>query len=123
MNELLAVMGALSDRNRVRAVVACMGRELCVCQIIELLGLAPSTVSKHLWILRQAGLLESRKDGRWIYYRIPAKLKRPAKNALQLLEAATADDAEIAKDCKRLKGILKCDQEKLCLKQRTEAEG
>jgi AhpD family alkylhydroperoxidase len=47
--------------------------ELCVCQMIELLGLAPSTVSKHISILRPAELLESRKDGRWIYYRLPVQ--------------------------------------------------
>jgi ArsR family transcriptional regulator, arsenate/arsenite/antimonite-responsive transcriptional repressor len=43
---------------------------LCLSQIIELLGLAPSTVSKHMAILHQAGLAETRKDGRWIYYRL-----------------------------------------------------
>jgi len=60
---------ALADENRVRALLALRKGELCVCQITELFGLAPSTVSKHLSILYQAGLVESRKDGRWIYYR------------------------------------------------------
>ena len=46
------------------------GRELCVCQIVELLGLAPSTVSKHLAILKQARLVDSRKEGRWMFYRL-----------------------------------------------------
>jgi ArsR family transcriptional regulator len=45
--------------------------ELCVCQLIKLLKLAPSTVSKHMSILKQAGLVESRKDSRWVYYRLP----------------------------------------------------
>jgi DNA-binding transcriptional ArsR family regulator len=58
---------------------ACINRfivdfgELCVCQIIELLGLVPSTVSKHMSILKQAGLVENRKEARWMYYRLPKK--------------------------------------------------
>jgi len=50
------------------------GGELCACQIIEMLGLAPSTVSKHMSILRQAGLVETRKEGRWIYYRLAEEI-------------------------------------------------
>ena len=69
MRDLMAVIKALADENRVRVLLAVQGRELCVCQIVELLGLAPSTVSKHLSILHQARLLESRKDGRWMFYR------------------------------------------------------
>ena len=111
-------MGALSDRNRVRAMVACLLGELCVCQLTELLALAPSTVSKHLWILRQAGLLESRKDGRWVYYRIPSDLQPAARDALRLLRTAAEGDREIADDRKRLKAILKCDREELCARQR-----
>jgi len=59
---------ALADPNRVRALMALRGGERCVCEIIELLNLAPSTVSKHMSILKQAGLVSSRKDSRWVYY-------------------------------------------------------
>ena len=68
MRSFMDITRALSDKNRVRALMALRGRELCVCQIIELLSLAPSTVSKHMQVLRQARLVECRKDGRWIYY-------------------------------------------------------
>jgi len=47
---------ALGDETRIRAVLALRDNELCVCQIVELLELAPSTVSKHLQILKEAGL-------------------------------------------------------------------
>ena len=67
MRELLAITKALADESRVRALVALTRGELCVCQIAELLQLAPSTVSKHLSILRQGGLVEFEKRGRWIY--------------------------------------------------------
>ena len=54
-------------------LLALRGGELCVCQITELFGLAASTISKHLSILYQAGLVDSRKEGRWIFYALPAQ--------------------------------------------------
>src|SRR5215475_4688999 len=70
MRDVVTIAKALSDENRVRIVVMLDGRELCVCQVIEFLALAPSTVSKHLAILKQARLIDGRKDGRWMYYRL-----------------------------------------------------
>ena len=67
MFDFMSVIKAIADTNRVRILCVLQGRELCVCQIIEMLGLAPSTVSKHLSILRQARLLEDRKEGRCWY--------------------------------------------------------
>ena len=73
MREFMNITKALADENRVRTLLALRKGELCVCQITELFGLAPSTVSKHLSILFQAGLVESRKEGRWIYYQLPGR--------------------------------------------------
>lgn len=69
LSELARLFQALSDANRLRILDMVRGDELCVCQIVSVLKLAPSTVSKHLAILEDAGLLESRKEGRWIHYR------------------------------------------------------
>ena len=71
MREFMAVTKALADPNRVRILLALRRGELCVCQITELFGLAPSTVSKHLSILHHAGMIQSRKSERWVYYRLP----------------------------------------------------
>ena len=70
MRELMAVVKALADENRVRIVLALQPGELCVCQIVELLRLAPSTVSKHMSILEAARLVDRRKQGRWMFYRL-----------------------------------------------------
>lgn len=70
MRSVLAITKALNDESRLRALMAVSQGELCLCQLIELLGLAPSTVSKHLTILQDAGLVERRKDGRWAFYRL-----------------------------------------------------
>ena len=61
MFEFLNITKALAEENRVRILMALEVEELCVCQITELLELAPSTVSKHMSVLRQARLVEGRK--------------------------------------------------------------
>ncbi|MFA9478730.1 ArsR/SmtB family transcription factor [Phycisphaerales bacterium AB-hyl4] len=70
MQQYVAITKALADEGRGRAIMALADGELCLCQIVEVLGLSPSTVSKHMSILHQAGLVERRKDGRWHYYRL-----------------------------------------------------
>ncbi len=118
MRQFMAMAKALSDENRVRVLLAIRGRELCVCQIIELLGLAPSTVSKHMSILRQARLVEGRKEGRWMYYRL-ADEDSPAEatEAIEWAFHSLSRDPEIRRDAQRLKAIVKMDPEELCRKQ------
>jgi DNA-binding transcriptional ArsR family regulator len=92
--------------------------ELCVCQVIELLELAPSTVSKHMSVLRQARLVEGRKDGRWMYYR-PADASAPVEvsEAIAWVKKSLSPDKRIHEDAKRLKEILKIDRDILCRRQ------
>ena len=73
MTSTVRVTKALGDMQRLRILSLLEGGELCVCQLIEVLGLAPSTVSKHLSLLSVAGLLEMRKEGRWAYYRLASR--------------------------------------------------
>mgnify|MGYP000635278578 CR=1 FL=1 len=120
MREFLSITKALSDENRVRALMALAGGELCVCQIIELLGLAPSTVSKHMAILHQAGLVQTRKDGRWIYYRLPEEPALPcARQALTMAMDCLGKDDRIREDARTLKGVRKMTREELCRHYKT----
>ncbi len=119
MFEFMTVIKALADTNRVRVLCALLGREVCVCQIIEMLGLAPSTVSKHLSILRQARLLEDRKEGRWMYYRHPQRPDALVKKVLALLEASLADDEQVQADRNQVEKIMCVEKEELC---RTQAQ-
>jgi ArsR family transcriptional regulator, arsenate/arsenite/antimonite-responsive transcriptional repressor len=114
MKEFMAIARALADENRTRAVMFLRKGELCVCQIVEMLGLAPSTVSKHLEILSSAGLIESRKDGRWVYYRLPQAPAARAKEALGWLGESLAKDPQIAEDARRARSVMKMDKEGLC---------
>jgi ArsR family transcriptional regulator, arsenate/arsenite/antimonite-responsive transcriptional repressor len=115
MNQALRVFGALSDESRVRMLYALRHGELCVCQLIELMGLSPSTVSKHLSILRDAGLLDSRKEGRWVYYRVADETIFPilGKQALPFFQSLEKS-ATVKADDKHLKQILKMDMEDVC---------
>ena len=118
MRELLAVMKALADPSRLRIVAALHGRELCLCQVVELVGLATSTVSRHVSILEQARLVDARKDGRWTYFRLADEQGRPAaREAAALVLEALAQDPQVRADSVRLKQILKINPEKLCRQQ------
>jgi DNA-binding transcriptional ArsR family regulator len=115
MREFMNITKALADENRIRALLALRNGELCVCQITELFGLAPSTISKHLSILHQAGLVESRKEGRWIYYQLPGKEAPMAvREALAWIEKTLAGNRKVVEDRQKLKKILKEDPAELC---------
>ena len=68
MKQFIRVTKALSDPNRVRVLKLLQSGELCVCEIQAVLGLAQSTVSKHMKILEDAGLVNRQRQGTWILY-------------------------------------------------------
>lgn len=118
MRSFMKITKALADESRVRVLLALRTGELCVCQITELFGFAPSTMSKHLAILFEAGLVESRKEGRWMYYRLPgADASAQARQALRWVEGSLSGVAEIRRDVERMKRILREDPADLCKKQ------
>ena len=116
MQMTLVVSKALADSNRLRVVAALMRHdELCVCQVTELLGLATATVSRHMSILRHAQLVQSRKKGRWVYYR----LSRGFPQSLRVwLDESLDGSPEVEADRTALGGILACDPEEICRCQR-----
>lgn len=118
MRSFLAITNALADENRLRILLALRGGERCVCQITELLGLAPSTVSKHISLLHQAGLVEDRKQGRWVFYRLPDQPADPTiRQALSWTLESLKDQERIQDDARRLEQILEEDPEDLCRRQ------
>jgi ArsR family transcriptional regulator, arsenate/arsenite/antimonite-responsive transcriptional repressor len=70
MKDFIRVMKALSDPNRVRILKLLGTKEFCVCELQDLVALAQSTVSKHMKLLEEAGLVDFRKEGSWIIYRL-----------------------------------------------------
>jgi len=115
MYEFINTVKALSDENRVRALMMLRNEELCLCQLIEMLNLAPSTVSKHMSILRQARLVTARKQGRWNYYRLPDEdTHEYVIDVIRWVQKCLAKDKRIIADKKQLKRVCKIDKEELC---------
>ena len=120
MEQTLNITKALADGNRLRVVMALTTcDELCVCQITEMLGLATATVSRHMSVLQNAGLVKSRKDARWVYYRLsetfPSLLFR-------WLEESAGHSVEIEADRENLKAIISSEPQVLCKAQRRRRE-
>lgn len=119
MIQNLEILKALSDMNRLRIVTA-LGHyeELCACQITELLQVTGATVSRHLGILQHAGVLKSRKEGRWIYYRLAPPADADA--LFQWLQESIGASDELKADRKALGKIVGIGREDLCRMQRGE---
>lgn len=106
----LVVSRALNAETRLRILLALEAGELCLCQIVELVGLAPSTLSKHVHLLAVAGLVLRPKQGRWHYFRLagdqaPAEIRQ----ALDWVTGALRTDPVIREDARRLPGVLRQD--------------
>jgi ArsR family transcriptional regulator len=68
MRDLISLGQAIVDPTRVRIIAALRQGELCVCELVDALEISQSTLSTHLQVLRQTGMVTTRKEGRWIYY-------------------------------------------------------
>ncbi len=112
MFDFLTLCRALSDENRVRMLMVLRGRRLCVCQLTAFLDLAPSTTSKHLSVLRQARLIEGRKDGRWVYYTLAGGPRASAvvKAALVWVEESLGRDPQVIEDAARIEAVLEAER-------------
>jgi len=121
MEQTINTIKGLADGNRLRVIMA-LGtyNELCVCQVTEILGLATATVSRHMSVLQNAHLVKSRKEGRWVYYRLSETFP---PQLLQWLKDAAGSANEIARDKEKLKTILSCGLEVLCKTQRQRRAG
>ena len=115
MRMFIATTKALSDPNRVRILMALARSELCACQIAELLNLAASTVTKHLSILSDAGLVVLRKDGRWHYYSLEDSGNAMlAASAIGLMRGALIGSPQVQEDAGQVELILRRKKEGCC---------
>jgi ArsR family transcriptional regulator len=105
MENLLKIFKALSDKNRMIMVKLLSERELCVCEITELLNLAASTVSKHLTVLKNAGLIVDRKEKRWVIYSINLKCIIDMKNIIEIVSRTLEDDEKVKEKILKIKSL------------------
>jgi ArsR family transcriptional regulator, arsenate/arsenite/antimonite-responsive transcriptional repressor len=115
LRELEAALKAAGDPTRTRILKLLEAGPLCVCQVQAVLALAPSTVSKHLTLLRVAGLVSDRRDGRWIHYALAAEAHNPyARAVLALLRGPLDREPRILEDRRRLRSVKAVPVEALC---------
>lgn len=102
MQKLLLIAKALAEETRLRVLLCLADSTLCLCHLTKILGLAASTISKHLTVLSDAGLLVSRQEGRWHYYRWAGEEADPCvKAALAWVREFSPDSAMIRNDAAR----------------------
>ncbi|MBK8573167.1 MAG: winged helix-turn-helix transcriptional regulator [Holophagaceae bacterium] len=110
LRPLVDTLKALAHPVRLRILALLQGGELCVCEVAEVLGLAPSTVSEHLTALRRTGLVRERKVGRWVHVALAEEAAtRPMVEALWPLMAAA--EADLARDLAQARALrcVACD--------------
>ena len=96
------VLKAAADPTRVRILKILEGGEMCVCQVIAILSLGQSTVSKHLFLLRAAGLIKDRRDRKWVHYSLDRGNDSPyAGRMLRSLRDWLNDDPVVVRDRER----------------------
>lgn len=101
-----SVLKAAADPVRARVLKLLEGQELCVCELIEVLGFSQSTVSGHLSILKKAGLVKDRREGRWAHYSLIDRKTNPyALPMLALMLGWLDDDATVRADRRRLAAL------------------
>jgi ArsR family transcriptional regulator, arsenate/arsenite/antimonite-responsive transcriptional repressor len=111
MKELIRIFEILGDETRLRIMKILLEKEgLCVCEIIQALGTSQTRVSKHLRILKDAGLVKSKKKGLWVHYSINKNSSKNIKEVLLLLKHILNDDRILIKDRKRLSKAVKLSE-------------
>ena len=92
---------ALADETRIRIVALLSQRELCVYHLVQALRLSQPNVSRHLGILRAAGVVDARRDASWVYYRVAPQSDRDCREVLRALTSQFATRAALRRDVAR----------------------
>ena len=114
MKNALRIFNALSDSTRLRIILLLLERDLCVCELLFVLKMSQSRISHQLRILRDAGLVEDKRESQWMIYGIPAQTKKSLRimlRAFSLGDPSTAGEIKGDRDNLRIylrKGIRPC---------------
>jgi ArsR family transcriptional regulator len=112
--ELVAIAKALADPTRIRIIAALRNGELCVCELVDALDISQSSLSSHLQICRQAGVLATRKEGRWIYYSLSTRYAPLIERIFSELQTVGTDE-QVRRDARRLKKRLQMREGGRCV--------
>ena len=96
---------ALADRTRLRLINLMGGGEVCVCFLVEILGTNQPKISRHLAYLKRAGIVDARRDGRWMHYRLSPPPDQDAAGILGQVQSWLSGDKQMQQDLKRLRSV------------------
>jgi ArsR family transcriptional regulator len=108
----VGLLKALAHPVRLRMLAMLRGGELCVCQMTAVLELAASTVSAHLADLKRAGLVEERKNGRWVFHSLAED--EGAQGHLEVVWGSIGRDPQVEADARVLRDLRRVSLEDLC---------
>jgi ArsR family transcriptional regulator len=101
---------AFADRTRLRILALLSGREVCVCDLMAVLGAPQSKVSQHLSFLRSAGLVVFRQEGKWRHYALARPIGRVHARLVGCLSECFAEIGDLKRDQAKLKTILRAKE-------------
>jgi ArsR family transcriptional regulator len=107
MGDLEQSFKGLADQSRLRIINLLLHGELCGCDIKHVLNNSQPNISRHLTYLKNAGLVQDRRDGYRIFYRLTGPQKRSRKQLFQFLQSAFKDEEPMKRDIERLKQAIK----------------
>jgi ArsR family transcriptional regulator len=108
MKSAIKALKAMADPTRLRIVAVLLRSDVCVCELTAILGMEQSRISHQLRILRDADIVEDRRDGRWIVYAIPERSRRTLDLLIKnFLKEELAESAEITRDIARIEASLR----------------
>ena len=100
--DLPRLFAALADPTRLRLLNLVQGREVCVCYLVDVLGQSQSKISRHLAYLRHADLVEARREGKWMHYRLRTPSGTDSSMILEATLRALGNDPEMRADLEKL---------------------
>jgi ArsR family transcriptional regulator len=101
--DLVRLFAALADPTRLRLLNLMNGREICVCYFVEILNQGQPKISRHLAYLRRAGIVEARREGKWMHYRIERPKDMRAASILDATLKTFEDGGTMQADLTRLR--------------------
>ncbi len=103
IQQFVRLIQAVADENRLRILNCLRARPACVCELVQATGLPQSRISRHLKLLRDAGLVVDRRDAQWVEYSLTDGADDPTQAALlALVETGLGEVPDASEDLERL---------------------
>jgi len=113
MKKIVNIFKALSDDTRLRVVKLLQERELCVCELMQVLDMSQPRISRHMSVLKNAGLVEDRREGKWVHYSLWKETQgKEIKIFLDSMAVIANNEAVVKADKKNLKKAIRLSEVK-----------